>query len=262
VDAVALAQRGAAVPARLAPAPRKIETDYPSLGECSGFKKTSNKICTLGDTSGDKTVALLGNSHAGQWVPTLDAVAKQAGWRMVPFVKEACNFPAFKNHDSGCTTWYNWALDRIAERHPDVIVLAGETYADGWAESMQQSVADLRELAPQVVYLRLTPGLKQEPTSCLFRRGATLRSCLFRQPADADSLQEIPAAQAAGARTIDTRGWFCSGDLCPTVVGSVVTYSDDKHISATYARRLIPAFAEQMAPFLTPDLTTGATAQP
>ena len=249
---LAVADRGAPVPGDLAPAPERIARDYPSLGECSGWKRTSNKICTLGDTAASRTVVLIGNSHAGQWVPTVDAVAKRAHWRLAPFIKEGCNFPIFRDPGQECGEWYRWALGQIAARHPGVVVLGGETYGSTWESTMKQVVADLRRIAPRVVYLRLTPGLEKEPTSCLFSRGATLEDCVFTQPVGAASAEEEPAARAAGAAYVDTRPWFCAGDRCPTVVGSTVAYSDDEHVSATYARRLVPAMAEKLAPWLTP----------
>ena len=48
--------------------------------------------CVYGDPAGAFTVALVGDSHAGQWFPAFEALAAQRGWRLLPFVKLSCPF--------------------------------------------------------------------------------------------------------------------------------------------------------------------------
>ena len=51
--------------------------------------------CTFGDTVDPKlTVALVGDSHAGQWSTALDMIAKVEGWKLVAITHDSCTFGA------------------------------------------------------------------------------------------------------------------------------------------------------------------------
>ena len=40
--------------------------------------------------------------------------------------------------------------------------------------------------------------------------------------------------------TVDPTDWLCSTGGCPTIVGNVLVYRDDSHITGTYAKWLAP----------------------
>ena len=43
-----------------------------------------------------------------------------------------------------------------------------------------------------------------------------------------------------GISTMDVTRYFCTATECPAVIGSVVTYFDASHMTATYGRSLAP----------------------
>jgi hypothetical protein len=43
-----------------------------------------------------------------------------------------------------------------------------------------------------------------------------------------------------GISTLAAQRFFCTATECPAVIGSVVTYSDNSHMTATYARSIAP----------------------
>lgn len=45
--------------------------------------------CVFGDPIGDKTVVLAGDSHARQWLPALDLIGRNEGWRVIAWTKSA-----------------------------------------------------------------------------------------------------------------------------------------------------------------------------
>jgi hypothetical protein len=49
-------------------------------------------------------------------------------------------------------------------------------------------------------------------------------------------------ARVAGARFMETRGWFCYRRMCPTVIGQSIAFMDESHVSQTYALRLVNVF--------------------
>ena len=49
--------------------------------------------------------------------------------------------------------------------------------------------------------------------------------------------EEKATAKAAGATYVDTTPWFCS-DVCAPIIGDMVVYQNEYHITAVYARHL------------------------
>ena len=75
---VKAAQNGYEIPADLKPSLLDLSTDIPDLGKCQYFEINNNRpLCPRGDTDGDRTLVLIGDSHARQWVPALDELAKR-----------------------------------------------------------------------------------------------------------------------------------------------------------------------------------------
>jgi hypothetical protein len=56
------------------------------------------------------------------------------------------------------------------------------------------------------------------------------------------------AVTKAGATIVDPMPWFCSLSRCPVVVGNILVYKDDSHISTVYARLLAPLLSERLKP--------------
>ena len=244
-NAVAAALRSAPIPANPAPGYSAVHDDFKTIGDCSGAHKLSNKICEFGDPAGSKRMVVFGNSHATMWLPALTPLAKSAHWKFTPIVKEACTYTDYVRvtKRKQCSQWYSWAKESVRRLHPDLIVFPVYVVGDGWEAATQQVVADLRKLKTRVLVLTDAPGIGGSPLDCLLRRQASLRSCLWSQDPvhiRADRATRL-IAQRAGAEFLDVGPWFCARKLCPSVIGDVLPYIDKQHITATYARALVPA---------------------
>src|SRR5262249_31007456 len=49
-------------------------------------------------------------------------------------------------------------------------------------------------------------------------------------------------ADTSGVVFLDTIGWFCSNNECPTVIDGKIAYRDEHHITSTYATALAAPF--------------------
>src|SRR5690606_15409155 len=59
--------------------------------ECHQDQVSSEPIfCVHGDEEASYTVALVGDSHAAQWLPALQQIASQRHWRVENYTKSAC----------------------------------------------------------------------------------------------------------------------------------------------------------------------------
>src|SRR5699024_5298103 len=97
-------------------------------------KKTRSPACVYGDPDGKKTVVLFGDSHAMQWFPALNKVAKKRHWRLLGLTKSGCTpakttvfTGAFKRGYTECDTWRRKTLKRIEKADPALIMTTSLT---------------------------------------------------------------------------------------------------------------------------------------
>ncbi|WP_281032988.1 SGNH hydrolase domain-containing protein, partial [Mesorhizobium sp. M6A.T.Ce.TU.016.01.1.1] len=57
--------------------------------------------CQLGDPQGTRTIVVAGDSHAAQWIPAIDKIARDRKWKLVTFTKAACPFTLAAVTDDG-----------------------------------------------------------------------------------------------------------------------------------------------------------------
>lgn len=270
VDAVSAAagqaRAGSPLPRGLTPSLDDLWVDVSRAPEKCGADRdqTQHEICALGDTTANRTIVLFGDSHMGMWIGPLLQAAEAHGWKIVPMIKASCipvNVTEWRLEKeriyTECDTWREWAYGEIARIRPDRIILSGylnvplgdvnsgrpvpqkksgPVFADGANSALQR----LRLLSPRVDVISGTPTLDKEPTDCLEGRRATMASCA----APLDPLVEErnrawkKAAAATGAHWIDVVPWFCDKRTCPLVVGNLIVYRDDNHITRTYVAAL------------------------
>jgi hypothetical protein len=53
-----------------------------------------------------------------------------------------------------------------------------------------------------------------------------------------------------GVPLLQTQDWFCTRALCPTIVGNILVYRDDNHITTTYAEFLAPLLGDTLRPVI------------
>jgi hypothetical protein len=182
------------------------------------------------------------------WMAAFVHFAARYRWTLVPLIKDGC-VPS--EMPSNCTTWYRWAREQIRRLHPRAVVLA--QFSSAWGrEGVAAAARELRDLAPltdRLVVIEDPPARERAATDCLLAPGATLGSCAFPVSPDVAATYSSVRrqARAASAGYVHTLQWFCARGLCPTVVGTIITYRDSTHITATYARLLAKPLGVEIA---------------
>ncbi|WP_372735948.1 acyltransferase family protein [Nocardioides sp.] len=263
---VLAAQNGAEIPAVLRPALLDLDDDRPPVGECEYFDINEDRpLCPRGDLDGDRTLVLIGDSHARQWIPPLELLSERFGYTAYFLVREGCpasDVTPWLNNGAGpqtkCADFQDWAVEQVADLRPDVVLMGSQANTQGFEGEDGQHVTDLDEmmamyaegmtrqverLAPwtdKVVLIGDPPDLTFDPGRCLSARDATLESCL--SPGDETSVRFAEAlrdgALAAGATYVKTGQWFCADGWCPTVIGDYIARRDKAHVSVSYAAYL------------------------
>ncbi|WP_041834335.1 acyltransferase family protein [Actinoplanes sp. N902-109] len=255
-----------AVPANLTPKLDRAAKDKPRYysENCSGTFDDAEvkKPCAYGDLSSPTTVVLFGDSHAGHWFPALEAVALQRHWKLVVVTKSACTaadgvifLPQLKREFTECVQWRRAAWDYVRSLHPAKVVLAS-TYPsnellhvsgsqdDAWAAAWRRSVRDAAVPGARVYFIADTPWMAGSNPECLSVHPNEPAAC-GRDRVSALALPErrrmvTAAVRAAGARVIDPTSWFCTPTTCPAIVGNVLVYRDQHHVTTAYSRLLAP----------------------
>ncbi|ASY22589.1 acyltransferase [Candidatus Planktophila versatilis] len=204
--------------------------------------------CTYGKRNAERKIVLFGDSHAAQWFPALEKMAKENGFALTSFTKSACPGPAIRKVNKGgyknsdCSKWRDNVYKRIAELKPEAVLVSGMQYfqrpegyqsrAQWWQEGQRKTLLALRGLTPKVIYIADTPHPKQDIPSCLSSKKAR----------DCDNTEKTPLITVDGYLLVDPTPWLCAR-TCPAVLDGIVTYRDASHISV----EMSTALSAQMA---------------
>jgi peptidoglycan/LPS O-acetylase OafA/YrhL len=223
---------------------------------------------------GSVRVALVGNSHAGMWLPALQVLGKRQGWSITTFLASQCNATdaplefASSVNTAGCLDYGDWTLHQTRGKAFDLVITVERqsirTQGDSWTETAATAYAGYRKYlrawsaaGTNVLVVRDSPypgRTLQSVPDCLARHPRNHRAC-SGTPDEWRSMDPLYAAATdlglPGISTMDVTPFFCTATVCPAVIGSVVTYFDNSHMTATYARSLAPYVNAEIVAALT-----------
>ena len=121
------------IPASISPDPAVAKDDLASVYDlgCHQNKTSSDPIfCEFGDAGAGLKIAVVGDSHAAQWVPTFEAIIENRDWLVRSYTKSGCLFAdvtVVTNNAAyeGCTEWNTRLVDELADWEPDYVVTSG-----------------------------------------------------------------------------------------------------------------------------------------
>ncbi len=230
---------------------------------------TPNTGCLYGDPGGTRTVVLFGDSHAAQWLPALHKVASERGWRLIVHTKKACptaEIPTEKDPNrTDCVPWREAVIGIIGELHPDLVIMSAYRYkqvgsAAGrdpdtvWSEGIELTVSKVRPLTDHLVLLGDSATPLDDVPSCVAGNSSNVAACMNSR---ANAVRpgrlavERAVAELHDADFIPTSDWMCTDTACPVVVGNVLMYRDNSHITATASLLLAPYLDAALVAILT-----------
>jgi peptidoglycan/LPS O-acetylase OafA/YrhL len=209
------------------------------------YGETKSGYCTYGEKESSSTIVLYGDSHAAQWFPTLEKMAKERGFKLVSLTKSACPAVDAKRPDQGafkmvhCTKWRENSIKRIAEIQPLAVITSSFQYftpanssisrAQWWNEGQRKLLKGLRGSTNNLIYISDTPRPLRDIPNCLASRDSKV----------CDSTERSKVSVISGFDVINPNPWLCSS-YCPAIVEGTVAYRDASHISVDMALKLLP----------------------
>jgi len=110
-------------------------------------------------------------------------------------------------------------------------------------------VSELRQRAANVLVLGDTPDPPSDVPVCLSAHVDDARACTFSRASAADpglTRQEQRETQTNGGAFAPTFDWICPRQRCPVVVGDLLVYRDDSHLTTPFSLWL----ADRLEPLL------------
>lgn len=265
-----------ASPKVVIPAVSKVRSILPSgaEGRCkSSISADYTPTCTFGPsvtpTEGgtQRVIALVGDSHMEQYLPAFEDLAALHNLEIRTYFHSSCPFSTGQRvsdvkRGGACATANKQTLEALNDQADlDMIVMSNRTDmawspdapdpATGFAEKW----ASLKAAHPDVPLVVIEDNPMMLPDD-----GTT--NCVAENPKDPDRCSlpydqvkpndyQLSAARGnTDVHLVRTKEWFCPGDTCPAVIGNILVYRDQQHLTTLYAQSLAPRIWAEVSPLL------------
>ena len=259
-------------PAPMVPQPDAISLPtYWKQGCLVPMASPTPKECVYGDTSHPVlTVALVGDSIAGDWFTPLEKIAAERHWKLVTELHSVCPLssammitPGTGGPYTSCHSWGSAVLRDLRTRiRPDVVItsewpgLATIRHPAGGAAAQQEIGAGMDAYWDQlegdhisVVAIKESPDMGLNVPDCLSKNPSSPEKCSV--PAARALKPNLPTEFATKAASgsvplINMNTLICGPVSCSPVIGNVLVYQDSHHLTSTYALTTTPYLEERL----------------
>jgi peptidoglycan/LPS O-acetylase OafA/YrhL len=204
----------------------------------------------------DRRIVVVGDSHAQQLTGALLPIAQQHNWQIIAMVRGACPFSTASEavpDDADCLAWNAAVADEIIALLPDAVVtLATRDARVGQTEQTPPGfVEQWRRLDAQgipVLALRDNPRFDHNVPDCVQTRPDDVDGCgvdraeIYAPTPPWADLPDVPPNVAF----VDIADAVCDAERCPPVIGNVLVYMDDNHLTATYSTSMSDLLASRI----------------
>jgi hypothetical protein len=248
--------------APIVPDPIVARKDLPVAREddCIDPKRPRATVdpCVYG-TPGGTAIAVVGGSHAIQWIDALDVLGKRHGWEIRLMARPGCRFGTTER--SACNRWVDAITDELLSDPPDAVFTTGTT-----ARAQQGSTQDGIEILPEgyiaqwriledagipVVLIRDNPQFPESVPACVDANRANPASCAAPRPEVLESVNPLDTATLpSNVVHFDLTSYWCTPNRCLAVIDNVLVYRDRHHLSRTFVLTMVPALERELLPII------------
>jgi hypothetical protein len=222
-------------------------------------------VCAFGAApdAATRTIALVGDSHAGHWRAALAVVAERNGWRGLSLTHSSCPLQVAlrdlkEPRRAACRRWKQQVFAWF-EHHPEIhtVFVAGLTGGSGVVpeggrsafataeRGYERAWAALLSTVANIVVIRDTPKFRADTNRCVERAVQAKRQpkCALARGQALDPDPAIAAARRlASSRvlTVDLTRYFCDRRECFPVIGGALVLRDNTHVTGIFSATLGP----------------------
>lgn len=224
--------------------------------------------CVYGDPDSNYEVAVVGDSHAVHWIPALESLAEENGWKLTTYTKSACALNTVAVDYKGgfydsCYEWNDEVLDElVGSDAPDHVIVSASSYpaADSSevpegtktgdiSEGYEDAWTQIQDAGVGLTAILDTPRLEIDVPECVAVNQDNLAECTEDRSAalEASAYHDMKdAAQATETESVDLTNKFCSSESCSPVIGDVLVWRDKHHMTATYSESLTDSLDSEL----------------
>lgn len=238
--------------------------DYGPLASVSGchvedWYSSTFAPCTYvgGDGSGAR-VAVVGDSHAQQYLPAIGALADRRNWTVEYTTKGHCPWSTalVDQHDgaaqSACSAWVGSLRQWLVAGHFDLIVTSqkrGESFiASDGLTTLDTSIAGLNEVwqeaadtGAKILVIEDNPPSVDDPQACLEAHPTSIVSdcSIAEESLGVDpQIAAVAALNSPHVALVSFTDAYCSAGRCLPIIGHVNVYRNHDHVTGTWATTL------------------------
>jgi SGNH domain-containing protein len=258
---------------------RMLHLDATNGCDGSGPLGHNASSCTFAVPGDRGTIALVGDSNAGQFTEPLLAVARSLRMRLMLAVQDGCPFVPLTrvvspDATATCASFVRRSVLELERLHPTVVVVASRSssYIDDrtafelpsgagqttdprrkqelWASALNALLHELTRARIRVVVVHPVPKLPGWDADACSPLGLALHDChasISFAAAERDRARALRAETAAlraspGAIGVDFAPELCPEGVCSSVERGRWVYRDDVHLSVAGAQSLTGPF--------------------
>ncbi|MFF0905037.1 UNVERIFIED_CONTAM: acyltransferase family protein [Kocuria sp. CPCC 205316] len=222
-------------------APGEVPAGIGDLGNCWVIEPDDG-------ATPERTLVVIGDSHAQQLLTPIHRVADANDWRVFSYLRMACRYTSESgNRDEECNEFNAATRQAALEADPDAIVTIGtlslaEAPHEKLVDGYEDGVTPFLDAGIPVLAFRDNPRFPFSMFACVETYGPDHDRC---NPARSKSLLPINPLEDVAARhedlhAIDLTDRLCTDTTCPGVIGNIQVYMDLDHVTSTYGETLAP----------------------
>lgn len=244
----------------LLPEPTSVKEDTGNAYSCYDQDPGADLlVCSEGSTlAGAPRIALVGNSHAASLLPGVRDQLDSTGWALDIYASRGCEWLTPVSLDDKCAPHQQALQSALVDGGYDLIIvsmrrLLDDDHAAAAVSAKRQADAWLPVIATgtRVAAVADNPLATDALLACVSEANGHADATNCSMEADEAWATPDPLIQAVelagdGAHLIDLRDAYCRDGRCPGVIGHVIVYRDQSHITATFSRTLAPFLVSEV----------------
>ena len=207
--------------------------------------------CVYTTSGANKTVLLIGDSHAGHISQAVIDAAKHVNWNSVIWTHSGCTFQMLdqeKKVRDSCIKNNRQAVKWILRNTPNVIIVSQSISSESNLSDLENALSAIHSIVPKILLIENTPifpdGKDFMVSRPLLRSPyEPPRSFLLSEMESNDkysSKQLAMWARSNGISTMDFTPLYCGEMSCSRFANGLWLYRDTDHLSVAGAELAIP----------------------
>lgn len=239
----------------------EVLMDRPSFyqyDECQAMYLVEVRKCSYGVLNEpDYVIAVVAGSHSAHWFPALEPLAQELNFRLDMYNHDGCRFTDADpdgHLTEQCIDW-NANLLEVLKKDPPSLVFttASLNKRDHVPEGFASQWEKLEGIST-IFAIRDTPRMDEHVPECLARTNGDVDACSMPRDEALSRVAPWENTPKLPSNVIyaDLSDYFCDDTTCYPVIGNMMIYRDQHHLTASYVKTLVPV----MRPIIKKALST------